>query len=122
MVINGLYETKDGYRYDFSAISSDVLGGIYEQYLGHILRQAKKRASVKKEHKKRKEHGIYYTPTFIVKYIVKNTLGRMLEETPLNKAMNIRILDPACGSGSFLVEALDVMDSYLETQRKQKRK
>ncbi len=122
MVINGLYETKDGYRYDFSAISSDVLGGIYEQYLGHILRQAKKRASVKKEHKKRKEHGIYYTPTFIVKYIVKNTLGRMLEETPLNKAMNIRILDPACGSGSFLVEALDVMDSYLETQRKQKTK
>ncbi len=122
MVINGLYETKDGYRYDFSAISSDVLGGIYEQYLGHILRQAKKRASVKKEHKKRKEHGIYYTPTFIVKYIVKNTLGRMLEEMLLNKAMNIRILDPACGSGSFLVEALDVMDSYLETQRKQKTK
>ena len=116
MVINGLYETKDGYRYDFSAISSDVLGGIYEQYLGHILRQAKKRASVKKEHKKRKEHGIYYTPTFIVKYIVKNTLGRMLEEMPLNKAMNIRILDPACGSGSFLVEALDVMDSSGDTK------
>ena len=46
----------------------------------------------------------------------------MLEETPMNKAMNIRILDPACGSGSFLVEALDVMDSYLETQRKQKTK
>ncbi|MBM4056326.1 MAG: hypothetical protein FJ264_16975 [Planctomycetes bacterium] len=121
-VINGLYETDDGYRYDFSAISSDVLGGIYEQYLGHILRQAKKRASVKKEHKKRKEHGIYYTPAFIVKYIVKNTLGRILEEIPLNKAMNLKILDPACGSGSFLVEALDVMDSYLETQRKQKSK
>lgn len=121
-VINGLYETKDGYRYDFSAISSDVLGGIYEQYLGHILKQAKIRASVKKVHKKRKEHGIYYTPTFIVKYIVKNTIGKMLEEMPLNKAMNIRILDPACGSGSFLVEALDVMDSYLETQRKQKSK
>ncbi|MBM4056366.1 MAG: hypothetical protein FJ264_17175, partial [Planctomycetes bacterium] len=121
-VINGLYETDDGYRYDFSAISSDVLGGIYEQYLGHILRQAKKRASVKKEHKKRKEHGIYYTPAFIVKYIVKNTLGRILEEIPLNKAMNLKILDPACGSGSFLVEALDVMDNYLETQRKQKSK
>lgn len=121
-IINGLYETSEGYRYDFSAISSDILGGIYEQYLGHILNQAKKRASVKKEHKKRKEQGIYYTPTFVVKYIVKNTLGRMLEEMPLYKAMNIRILDPACGSGSFLVEALDVMDGYLETQRRQKSK
>ena len=35
-VINGLYQTKDGYRYDFSVISADVLGGMYEQYLGYV--------------------------------------------------------------------------------------
>jgi hypothetical protein len=53
-VIDGLYDS-DGYRYDFSAISADVLGGIYEQYLGHILKQAKKRASVQKEHSIQRE-------------------------------------------------------------------
>ncbi len=116
--LNGLYDSE-GYRYDFSAISADVLGGIYEQYLGHILRQAKKRASVKKEHSKRKEQGIYYTPQFIVDYIVKNTIGKCLEDRTYKEIMDIKVLDPACGSGSFLIKAYDELAGYFERKDQQ---
>ncbi|MBC8484806.1 MAG: hypothetical protein H8D45_02040, partial [Bacteroidetes bacterium] len=44
-IIQGLYKTKDGYRYDFSAISADVLGGIYEQYLGYVLKKVRKKSA-----------------------------------------------------------------------------
>lgn len=117
-VINGLYDS-DGYRYDFSAISADVLGGIYEQYLGHILKQAKKRTSVKKEHSKRKEQGIYYTPTFIVDYVVKNTIGRLFEQRTYKDMMDLKVLDPACGSGSFLIKAYDELTNYFEQKDRQ---
>lgn len=75
-ILKGLYETRDGYRYDFSAISADVLGGIYEQYLGHV--QARKGEDNSKS--KRKSQGIYYTPKYIVEFIVKETLGEVLKK------------------------------------------
>jgi len=111
-VIEGLYRTKDKtIYYDFSALDADVLGNVYEQYLGHILKKTAKRAEVKERRAKRKEQGIYYTPTYIVDYIVRNTLGKLLEEgrTDVEK---IRVLDPACGSGSFLIKAFDVLYEY----------
>jgi type I restriction-modification system DNA methylase subunit len=51
---------------------------------------------------------VYYTPTYIVDYIVKNTLGKLVEGKkpgPRGGVSNLRILDPACGSGSFLIGA-----------------
>jgi len=102
-VIKGIYETKDGYRYDFSAISSDVLGGIYEQYLGYV----QGRKSEEKQKSKRKSQGIYYTPKYIVDYIVKETLGEALKNTKPKDIAKIKVLDPACGSGSFLTAAYD---------------
>jgi len=111
-VINGLYETKDGYRYDFSIISADVLGGMYEQYLGYV--QGCK--SEDKSKSKRKSQGIYYTPKYIVEFIVKETLGEVLKKTKAKDIPNIKVLDPACGSGSFLNVAYD---KILETLTKQ---
>lgn len=68
----------------------------------------------------RKATGSFYTPQYIVKYIVKNTLGplidSMIEEAMmdadlrrglLRKLLGIKVLDPAMGSGHFLVEATD---------------
>ncbi len=120
-IINGLYETKDrSIRYDFSAIDADVLGSMYEQYLGHILKKTPKRAIVHEKHQHRKEMGIYYTPKYIVDYIVKNTVGALLKEKSYQEAVNLKILDPACGSGSFLIRAFEEMDSYLKEKRSQK--
>ena len=111
-VIEGLYYTKDkSVSYDFSAIEADVLGNIYEQYLGHILKKGEKRAKLTESHAHRKEQGIYYTPTYIVDYIVRNTLGELLKDKKVNPE-KIRVLDPACGSGSFLIKAFDVLNEY----------
>ena len=75
-VIEGLNHSKDNsYRYDFSIIESDVLGNIYEQYLSNILKSTPKRAKLEESRIHRKEQGIYYTPSYIVDYIVKNTVG-----------------------------------------------
>lgn len=111
-VIKGLYETKNGYRYDFSVISTDVLGGIYEQYLGFV----QGRKSEDKQKSKRKSQGIYYTPKYIVEFIVKETLGEVLKRTKPKEIFKIKVLDPACGSGSFLTAAYD---KILETLTKQ---
>ena len=112
-IISGLYNTRDMIiPYDFAIIDADVLGNIYEQYLGHILRKTEKRATLKENQTHRKEQGIYYTPTYIVDYIVKNTLGELIKDK--NKDLKkIKVLDPACGSGSFLIRAYDLLyDEY----------
>lgn len=106
-IISALYQTKDGFRYDFSAISADVLGGIYEQYLSHVQGKTSKADSLKKS--KKKSQGIYYTPKNIVDYIVENTLGEVLKKAKKKDLSKIKILDPACGSGSFLIAAYDKM-------------
>ncbi|MEM4347550.1 MAG: N-6 DNA methylase [Candidatus Altiarchaeota archaeon] len=112
-IIEGLYYTKDkSVSYDFSAIEADVLGNIYEQYLGHILKKSEKRAKLTENHAHRKEQGIYYTPTYIVDYIVRNTLGELLKNKKPEDVEKIRVLDPACGSGSFLIKAFDVLNEY----------
>jgi len=113
-VAMGLYYTKEKFfsiSYDFSAIDADVLGNIYEQYLSHILKKTEKRAKLTESRIHRKKQGIYYTPTYIVDYIVRNTLGELLKDKKVS-AEKIRVLDPACGSGSFLIKAFDVLNEY----------
>jgi len=114
-VIKGLYETKDSYRYDFSVISADVLGGIYEQYLSFV----QGRKGEDKSKSKRKSQGIYYTPKYIVEFIVKETLGEVLKKTKPKDISKIKVLDPACGSGSFLTAAYDKIFETLAKQNPQ---
>ena len=129
-IIDGLYEIPSGMAsYDFSLIDADVLGAVYEQYLGHVATEVEQQAekaqirmdlgfpseptfelTAKKQ--RRKEHGIYYTPRFVTDYIVKQTVGRFLKERSHDEILNIKILDPACGSGSFLIRAYDELLNY----------
>ncbi|MBI5305541.1 MAG: N-6 DNA methylase [Chloroflexi bacterium] len=120
-IIEQLYGSEASLlRYNFAFIDADVLGRAYEQYLGNVvagksgrgvLLNAPTNAAPTKS--KRKSQGIYYTPTFVVKYIVQQTLGRYLDEHGYNPSRPLRVLDPACGSGSFLIEAFDVLDQYI---------
>jgi type I restriction-modification system DNA methylase subunit len=112
-IINNLYESSDKvFKYDFSVIDADVLGNIYEEYLGYVLRKSEKRTKIKENHAYRKGMGIYYTPTFVVDYIVKNTIGKLLERLNPKEIENIKILDLTCGSGSFLLKAFDLLNNY----------
>ncbi len=136
-IIKNLYYPDS--PYEFSVLSADILGQVYEQFLGKVIRlTAGHRAVIEDKPEVKKAGGVYYTPTYIVDYIVKNTVGKLLEDglqkeerikIPLSKGgagvvnseihnpkskmkgitpkviSKIRILDPACGSGSFLLGA-----------------
>ena len=114
-VIKILYGKEGYYEYDFKVMPADVLGTVYENYLGHRLSQSKKKlfneVELNKDLKKRKDQGIYYTPTFIVDYIVEHALGPVLDKCKTSdELLKIKVLDPACGSGSFLIKALEVLN------------
>jgi len=112
-VIERLYHSPTSkIQYDFSAIDADVLGNIYEQYLSHVLRRTPQRARVVEKVSRRKEQGIYYTPTYVVDYIVRNTLGPALKSSKEPDSDRLKVLDMACGSGSFLLRAFDLFDEF----------
>ncbi|MDP2966509.1 MAG: Eco57I restriction-modification methylase domain-containing protein [Pelolinea sp.] len=116
-IIGGLYYPDS--PYEFSVLPADILGQVYEQFLGKVIRLTPgHRAIVEEKPEVRKAGGVYYTPTFIVDYIVKNTIGELLKDKQpgdmgTGKGQPIRVLDPACGSGSFLIGAYQyLMDWY----------
>ncbi|MCZ7542398.1 MAG: hypothetical protein M5R40_02130 [Anaerolineae bacterium] len=77
-IIDGLYGLPGGYiSYDFNAIDADVLGAIYEQYLSFKAQDPEGKAVIDLEKRsKRKAQGIYYTPQFVVRYIVQEHAGQ----------------------------------------------
>ncbi|CAG1004515.1 partial Type IIS restriction enzyme Eco57I, partial [Anaerolineae bacterium] len=103
-IIENLYYPKS--PYEFSVIGADILGNVYEQFLGKVIRlTAGHQAKVEEKPEVKKAGGVFYTPEYIVDYIVKNTVGRALEGKTPKQAEKLRVLDPACGSGSFLIGA-----------------
>jgi type I restriction-modification system DNA methylase subunit len=126
-VISGLYTVPNDFaQYYFDVIEPDVLGQVYEQYLGHVARIAKPKLQAQQslfpstdvkieileKGEKRKKGGIYYTPKWVTDYIVRNTINRFISEQEYNSILNMRIVDPACGSGSFLIRAYDELLTY----------
>ncbi len=105
-----IQQTYDPYMFD--AIPIEVLGNIYEQYLGYTINLSGDYLKYELKPEVRKAGGVYYTPEYIVDYIVKNTVGKLLDELPEKKVKKLRILDPACGSGSFLIRAYEEMLKY----------
>jgi len=94
--------------YQFSHFPVDILGQVYEQFLGQVIRLTPgHQAKVEPKPEVLKAHGVYYTPTYIVDFIVKNTVGKLLEGRTPRQASKIRILDSSCGSGSFLLGAYE---------------
>lgn len=131
-------------KFDFEEdLSVNILGHIFEQSISDLERLKSfsdgKEIETGKNETKRKKDGIFYTPEYIVDYIVKNSLGKLLEEkekaildkynlddkrnkeagynkkiiqayTEYTKFLrDIKILDPACGSGAFLVKVFDYL-------------
>jgi type I restriction-modification system DNA methylase subunit len=109
--IDILYGKSGYYEYDFKFIPSDVLGQVYENYLGHLLSKSRKGLTLDVSAKKRKEQGIYYTPSYIEDYIVEQALKPVLDNChSVAELKTIKVLDPACGSGSFLIKAMEMIE------------
>ncbi len=102
--------------YEFSQMPVEVLGNAYEQFLGkRISLTSGHRAKIEEKPEVRKAGGVYYTPQYIVDYIVEHTVGELLREKSPKQASALRILDPACGSGSFLLGAYQyLLDWHLK--------
>ncbi len=132
-----LKHTKNLSHYDFeSDVSVNVLGHIFEHSLSEIEEIQNEISGLETTTSKRKKDGVFYTPQYITKYIVENTLGKLCEEkkieldineetyAPSNKRsrerikalenyrnwlLGLTICDPACGSGAFLNQALNFL-------------
>jgi hypothetical protein len=124
-LIQKLYEAR------YRAMPADIMGNTYEQYLGKTLAQRDGDVVTVDNLETRKKQGSYYTPQVIVRYLVDNALGRYLYGTadgrPTESAApspqgegcrtaaeihGLRVLDPACGSGSFLIYAYQVLADF----------
>ena len=132
-----LRHTKNLSHYDFeSDVSVNILGHIFEHSLTEIEEIQNEISGLETGTSKRKKDGVFYTPQYITKYIVENTLGKLCREKKneleiyeevytQHKArsqkridnlnayrdwlLGLTICDPACGSGAFLIEALNFL-------------
>jgi hypothetical protein len=103
-IIGRLYYPQSPYA--FSVFPTEILGQVYEQFLGKVIRLTSgHQAKVEEKPEVKKAGGVYYTPAYIVEYIVKHTVGVLCEGKTPAQIAKLHILDPACGSGSFLLGA-----------------
>ncbi len=103
-IISGLYYPESPYQ--FSVMPVEIMGQVYEQFLGKVISVTPDHQVVIEEKPEvRKAGGVYYTPSYIVDYIVENTVGKLLEGKTPRQVSKLKVLDPACGSGSFLIGA-----------------
>ena len=94
--------------YVFSALPADILGQVYEQFLGKVIRlTGGHHAVVEEKPEVKKAGGVYYTPTYIVDYIVQNTVGKLvseIESAVYGKTETVKTMDapplPSKGRGS----------------------
>lgn len=98
--------------YLFNVIPIHILGDIYEQFLGKVIVTTSTEARIQEKPEVRKAGGVYYTPEYIVSYIVQNTVGKLIEHKTPGQIADMRFADIACGSGSFLLGVYDLLLRY----------
>ena len=110
-ILQSLY-FEHGSPYSFGVLPVEILGTVYERFLGKVIRlTVGHQAKIEEKPEVRKAGGVYYTPAYIVDFIVKHTIETQIEKlSPAQLAGKkdrapFRIVDMACGSGSFLLGA-----------------
>jgi len=110
-IIKQLYPPNSPYAFDM--IEPEILGRIYERFLGSKIRLTENhQAKVEEKPEVKKAGGVFYTPQYIVDYIVENTVGVKIKGKTPEEIADIKICDPACGSGSFLLGAFQYLIEY----------
>lgn len=110
-IIEGLYFPISPFR--FAVMPVEIMGTAYERFLGkQITLDKNHKAHIDEKPEVRKAGGVYYTPQFIVEYIVANTVGKLIKGKKPKDIAKLKIVDPACGSGSFLIGAYQCILDY----------
>ncbi len=101
--------------YLFSTLPIEILGSVYERFIGKVVRVSKTgRLKIEPKPEVRKAGGVYYTPRYVVNYIVEQTVGKLLDGKRPKEVERLRMLDPACGSGCFLIRVFErICEHYL---------
>jgi type I restriction-modification system DNA methylase subunit len=116
-IINELYYPVS--PYEFSVLSVEILGSAYEQFLGKQIKLSERhKAVIEEKPEVRKAGGVYYTPQYIVDYIVEQTVGKAVHGKSLKEIEALKIVDPACGSGSFLLGAYQYLLNHYAKEYK----
>ncbi len=119
-IIDGLYYPDS--PYEFSEMPADVLGQVYERFLGKVITLKAGVAEIEMKPEVKKAGGVFYTPSYVVRYLVNATVGADLDGSQVTDISGkgkkasapYRVVDPACGSGSFLIEVYQkLLDWYL---------
>lgn len=116
-IIEGLYPPRSPYA--FAVMPSDVLGQAYENFLGKQLVRRGGGVYVEVKPQVRKAGGVFYTPPWLCNEVVRRTLKPILDATnpdqlARSRTKRVRVVDPSCGSGTFLVAAYrQLLDWYL---------
>jgi SAM-dependent methyltransferase len=114
--------------YEFSVFPTAILGQVYEQFLGQaITLNGGHQAATARKPEIRKAGGVYYTPASMVDYVLDHTLSPLLKnrspqsvagQESARNSHPLRVLDPSCGSGRFLLGAYEYLlrwylDAYI---------
>lgn len=102
----------DNRRISYRAFSVEQIGYLYEGFLNYNLKLENNLYVLKKSNL-RKKSGTYYTPAKIVTYIVEKTLEDLVNNKSSDEILKLKVVDPAMGSGAFLVQALRYISEKL---------
>lgn len=109
-IIKHLYFPESSYS--FSVFSSDILGNIYEIFLGEQLTIEDSEILIKKK-PENIDQDIVTTPTFIIQDILRQTIVKHCEGKTDKEILNSSFADIACGSGAFLLETYQLLQDTL---------
>jgi adenine-specific DNA-methyltransferase len=98
--------------YNFNYIPIEIIGNIYERFLGKTIEIEENKVKIDLKPAVRKAGGVFYTPSYIVDYIIQNTIGKQIEDKSPKEIAKLTFADISCGSGSFLIGIFDYLIQY----------
>ncbi len=108
--------------YNFNVIPVHILGNIYERFLGKIVCVEEGKVTIELKPEVRKAGGVFYTPKYIVDYLVQKTVGKIVTGKTPKEIDNLSFGDISCGSGSFLIGVYEYLIDYHQTYYQEKLK
>ena len=102
-------------RIAYRDLGVEQLGAVYETLLDYEPRVERGSVSLQTGSGVRKATGTFYTPQPIADYLVRRTLGPLVRDATPERILQLRIVDPAMGSGAFLVAACRFLATAYET-------